>query len=555
MGFKACIFLSYLITISTTQEARKPNILFVIVDDFGWGDIGYHREIPTHEIITPTMDELAGPEGVKLNRHYVHMMCTPSRASFQTGRLPVHIITRLADPCDKNGAIPRNMTGIASKLKEAGYATHVVGKWDVGMTTPTHTPKGRGYDSSLIYYSHGNWAYSSIEWGGSTVNESAVPTDPDVYSNLIVDLWDTGKPGKDLNGTMHEEYLFRDRMTSIIRNHDPETPLFLNYNSKLIHYPLQAPKEYQDKFSFIPQDNRRIYHAMVNLLDDQLANITGEFKAAGLWENTLMVLTSDNGGFVLAEDGPCNTTDWTDDMSEDVGKGTSCFNGETGANNYPLRGGKYANFEGGIRVNAFASGGYLPKSVLGTTLNEPIHIADWYGTFCAMADVDPFDKSAEESNLPPVDSVNVWPLLSGSTDTSPRQKWLVHEDLYMSGEWKYISGKTRNKESNWGGPVYPNQTTEHDPISNYNYKCPPQGCLFNVVEDMEERNEVSEAYPDVVEQMKAELLAERENIWSVDHGSDKACRTTAHELYGGFFGPWKELDDDFDDVTIEIIQK
>ena len=72
---------------------------------------------------------------------------------------------------------------------------------------------------------------------------------------------------------------------------------------------------------------------------------------------------------------------------------------------------------------------------------------------------------------------------------------------------------------------------------------------------MEERNEVSEAHPYIVEQLKAELLAERENIWSVDHGSDKACRQTAHELYGGFFGPWKELDDDFDDVTIEIIQK
>ena len=85
------------------------------------------------------------------------------------------------------------------------------------------------------------------------------------------------------------------------------------------------------------------------------------------------------------------------------------------------------------------------------------------------------------------------------------------------------------KESNWGGPVYPNETTKHDPISNYSFKCPPQGCLFNVVDDMEERNEVCEAHPYIVEQMREELQAAAETIWSVPHGNDKACRRTAHE--------------------------
>ena len=99
-----------------------------------------------------------------------------------------------------------------------------------------------------------------------------------------------------------------------------------------------------------------------------------------------MALTFDNGGYVLAENGPGNTTEWTEDIGEDVGKGTACFNGEAGANNYPLRGGKCSNFEGGIRANAFVSGGYLLKSVIGTEINEPIHISDWYGTFCSMAD-------------------------------------------------------------------------------------------------------------------------------------------------------------------------
>ena len=125
--FSLFVILTW-VTIGNAEEGRKPHILFVIVDDFGWGDIGYHREKPTPEILTPTMNDLATKEGVILNRHYVHMACTPSRSAFQTGRLPVHVVTKLCDPCDINGAIPRNMTGIASKLKEAGYDTHVVGK-------------------------------------------------------------------------------------------------------------------------------------------------------------------------------------------------------------------------------------------------------------------------------------------------------------------------------------------------------------------------------------------------------------------------------------------
>merc|ERR1719491_850597 len=127
--------------ISGTAVTKLPHIFFVIVDDFGWAEVGYHRATPTKEVLTPTIDNLV-KKGIELNRHYVHMMCTPTRSSFQSGRLPVHVLTRLAGPCDGNGAIPRNMTGIAAKLKKAGYMTHQVGKWDCGMATPHHTPKG-----------------------------------------------------------------------------------------------------------------------------------------------------------------------------------------------------------------------------------------------------------------------------------------------------------------------------------------------------------------------------------------------------------------------------
>ena len=123
-SFRASAALALLAVLmrSCAESAKPPHIFFVIVDDFGWGNVGYHRAEEEHpEVATPTLDALA-KSGVELNRHYVHMMCTPSRASFQTGRLPIHVITQLSDPCDGNGAI-LDMTGIASQLKKAHYRT------------------------------------------------------------------------------------------------------------------------------------------------------------------------------------------------------------------------------------------------------------------------------------------------------------------------------------------------------------------------------------------------------------------------------------------------
>lgn len=328
-------------------------------------------------------------------------------------------------------------------------------------------------------------------------------------------------------------------MIQILDAHDQSKPLFLNYDSKVAHYPLQAPPEYQAKFPFIKNDYRRTYHAMVAVLDDNLNNVTGKMKSLGMWDNTLMVLSSDNGGYVKAEDGGCNTTGTDGSAASDVGHGTACFNGEAGANNYPLRGGKYSPFEGGIRVNAFASGGLLPTAVRGTKLEGMLHIADWYGTLCKLAGVDQHDSWAAESGLPPVDSVNVWPMVSGVNLTSPRTSILVREGLLVQGKWKLHVGQMI--EASWGGPQYPNASTASDPISNHNLKCPDAGCLFDVETDPSERNEVSAQHPDVVTQMSAELKRQEATIWSASHKNGAACTTAALGQYGGFYGPWLEL--------------
>eukprot|EP01060_Flectonema_neradi_P024161 TRINITY_DN3276_c0_g1_i1.p1 TRINITY_DN3276_c0_g1~~TRINITY_DN3276_c0_g1_i1.p1 ORF type:complete len:548 (+),score=116.71 TRINITY_DN3276_c0_g1_i1:51-1646(+) len=518
------------------SAAKLPHIFMVVVDDFGWGDVGYHgAKLSSGESLTPTIDGLV-KEGIELNRHYVHMMCTPTRSSFQSGRLPIHVITQLSSPCDENGAIPRNMTGIAAQLKKAGYETHQVGKWDAGMATPHHTPQGRGYDTSLNYFGHGNWMWTEAEWLGSYVNRSGIP------GPTIIDFWDTDKPANHLNGTGYEEYIFRDRMLEILHNHDQSKPLFLQYDSKVAHYPLQAPPDYQEKHSDIDQINRRVYWSMVSFLDDQLKNITDTMKGLGMWDNTLMVLSSDNGGYVKAEDGLCNTTTGTSGKeNSDVGHAAACFNGETGASNYPLRGGKYSMWEGGIRVNAFASGGFVPQSKRGTVQQGMMHITDWYVTFCSLAGVPAVDPWAASSGLPGIDGVDVWPMLSGQNETSPRTTILVNKQLLVHNEWKYVPAHTTMSADARGGPAYPNATTATDPIQAHKYICPDEGCLFNVVNDPYEFNNVAAQNPDIVAQMQGIMKKEVATIWSQPHTNDPECKTTAYAKYGGFYGPWKEI--------------
>ena len=530
-------------TAAVSQAAKAksalPHIFMVVVDDFGWSEVGYHRPEDKGDVHSPTIDALV-KEGVELNRHYVHMMCTPTRASFQSGRLPVHVTTSLSGPCDHNGAIPYNMTGVATQLKRAGYETHQVGKWDAGMGTPRHTPHGRGYDTSLNYFGHANWMWTECEWEGSHNNDSSGEL-PAAASQGIKDFWDTDKPASNLNGTDFEEWLFRDRMLEILKNHDQSKPLFLNYDSKVAHYPIQAPVKYQEMFAHIPDLNRRVYHAMVAVLDDNLKNITDTMKQMGMWENTLMVLSSDNGGYVLAPEGDCVLTGSGGGTGTNAGHGAACFNGEAGANNYPLRGGKYSMFEGGIRVNAFVSGGFIPEAVRGTKQEGMMHIADWYGTFCDLAGIDPTDKRAAAAGLPPVDSKNVWPLISGQTTTSPRQTILVHEHLLVHNQWKYVAPHQNMRGNARAGPAYPNATTAHDNVWNHELQCGAEGCLFDVVADPHEFNEISAQHPDVVREMQTLMAAEVKTIYSVSHVDDPACKTAAINKYGGFYGPWYDL--------------
>lgn len=595
--------------------APRPHIFFALLDDYGWANAGWHRNytapggsfVPaTAEVQTPHMDSLVH-SGIELERAYAYKYCSPSRSALQSGRDPYHVnvlneepsVSNRTDPESGYAGISRSMTGIAEKLAAAGYATAAFGKWDAGMATPRHTPRGRGYQQSLTYFHHLNDEWSTTVW------QQACKRIP------VVDLWlapsgqperaahgynssctgdqPTGgrsskcRPGPDGDHVWEgfEDALLAQQAIRVVETHDTARPLFLFWAPHAVHTPLQVPQAYVDRFDFMaPTDKaaheRQLYSATVSFVDAAFANISAAFERRGMASKLLVVMSADNGGPVY-------------------------YGGFGGANNYPLKGGKLNNWEGGIRVNAFVSGGLLPEAVRGTRHTGLVALWDWYATFCALAGVDATDARAAAAGLPPVDSIDQSAMLLGTRgavpprrelalSTEPRQSDLagaplcsafsstgllpsvveadaegnargglverdVHAPLPTSGTCATLNGLIQPDEASgklWKlllgdvqqafvtGPYFPNASTPAaiPPVTAH---C-GHGCLFELVGDPLEGIDLSAAMPERVESMRKRLEALLPSAFNPHRGKvDPACCDAAMGTYGGFFGPFIEL--------------
>jgi len=289
------------------------------------------------------------------------------------------------DPVSGYAGIPVPMTAFPKKLQEAGYFTAAAGKWHAGLATWTHTPLGRGYNESLVYLDGSNSYWDNTCTGWCPYNSNTKWTD----------LWHNDGPAIGLNnswacsqatqleGCKYEDDLFTDHLVGVVQAHpDPAQPLFLYFAPHSVHVasdpglPLEVPDAQLAKFAWINNTERRFYAAMVNKVDEQIGRIVDSLRARGMYENLAVVVSADNGGLVYPD-------------------------GHFGASNFPLKGGKQSNWEGGVRANALFSGGILPPSRRGQVENSFIGIEDWYSTFCALAGVSPFDESAAAAGLPP----------------------------------------------------------------------------------------------------------------------------------------------------------
>jgi len=421
-------------------EQNKPNIVVLIVDDLGYNDIFHDSAIKI-----PTIEKLLN-HAITLKRHYAYNWCAPSRSSFMVGRDPVHnFFTHSSDiavnTTSKNAALDSayganpKMSTIFDWMKKANYSTIYHGKWGAGHTVPGSMPENRGIDSFFGYLS------DSIDYYKKDLNIDVlqVPNLCTQQGTILKDLWQAnkekvGQPAYEKMSKVWVDFQFAEQTINAIREHDQSKPLFLTHAFHSVHTPLNPPTEMSD--AWFPLDSYgnmnptlRNHATMVTFVDHTLGNIITELNKRHMWENTILLFTSDNGGPIYA------------------GKNPWSFGG---ANNYPLRGGKTSDWEGGHRAIAFLAGGVVEKqartTTLGKSLNGSISISDWYTTFAKLAGIENVtaleNKHADSMQVPHVDGKDQWPYLMGQVASSPREHhgFLLSNTSYVKGNYKLLCG-------------------------------------------------------------------------------------------------------------------
>lgn len=498
---------------SNPEASPRPHIVILLADNVGWATVGFHRpaQLPEDEVHTPNLDALAR-SGIELERHYTYKFCSPSRSSLLSGRLPYHSNVYNDDPTMVGAGLPVGMTVLPELLRAAGYATNFVGKWHIGMASMSQQiPRARGFDTSLGYFHSENNYFSSVRRQGCA---------------SAVDLWD-GEAASQLNGTAYEEELFCTRAEVTIEQHDIARPLFLyyafhtacvGYNETTNDTNLMAEPSWEARFAFIEQPDRRKNVAMVAMMDDCVGRVVSALRRRGLWRHTLLLWSSDNGGAVHLGGG---------------------------SNVYPLRGGYFNNFEGGIRVPALLAGGFVQgRAKVGTKLSTVVHEADWYATFAGLAGVDPTDYRAAQAGLPPIDSLDVWPSVVEGTE-SHRNEWPITslterfgdartgnvggDAAYMKLPYKLIVGDVI-AQAGWCGPIHPNSSMAWDSFAttiNCSWTPPYRfGCLFDVVNDPNEHVDLASSLPEKATELYHALLRAEQGFFDPDRGQPdpEGCR-------------------------------
>jgi arylsulfatase A-like enzyme len=372
------------------RGAPRPHIIYVLADDQGWKDVGFHGS----DIKTPNIDRLA-QEGARLEQFYAQPMCTPSRAALMTGRYPFRygLQTAVIPSASKYG-LATNEWLLPQVLKDTGYKTAIIGKWHLGHADRKYWPRQRGFDyqygamlGEIDYFTHS--AHGKTDWyrNNELVKEKGYVTQ-----------------------------LLGNDAVKLIDGHDSKTPLFLYLTFTAPHAPYQAPQEYLERYKHIADPARRAYAAMITSMDDEIGRVIAALEKRKMRDNTLIIFQSDNGGPRSAQ--------FTGEI--DMSKST------IPADNGPYRDGKGTLYEGGTRVVALANwpGHIKPGSVV----DQPIHMVDMYPTLAGLA-------GASLSKSKPLDGLDVWSAI-GEGKPSPRDEVVYNIGPFFAavrkGDWKLV---------------------------------------------------------------------------------------------------------------------
>lgn len=370
----------------------KPNILFILADDLGWGDVGFHQGI----VPTPHLDRLA-TESVELTQHYVNPMCSPTRAALLSGRYASRFNVTTAQ---NTRAYRWNTLTLAGALKAADYETALCGKWHLGSKSEWG-PQKFGFDHS----------YGSLAGGAGPWNH--------LYKRGEYTVtWHR-------NGELIEE---KGHITDLItreavRRLEARTakPLFLYVPFTAVHTPMREPEEILRRVpQAITEPSRRQFAASLLHLDDSIGLILAALEKTGAAANTLVIFSSDNGATPDVENnGPQYPPDGYDP-------------GPAGGCNAPWRGNKGQVYEGGIRTPTLVR---LPGQLQPGKFSGAVHVSDWMPTLCALAGHTP----TEDLHW---DGVNLWPQLTGKQPPTPRTIYIAgpgyRSRVLRDGDWKLI---------------------------------------------------------------------------------------------------------------------
>ncbi|KAJ7390443.1 hypothetical protein OS493_025143 [Desmophyllum pertusum] len=479
-------FLSLVVLLSSAstaiQQNSKPNIIFILADDLGWDDVSFHG---SKQIPTPNLDGLAN-SGIILNNYYVQSICTPTRSALMTGRYPIHTgLQHDVILASQPYGLGLDETLMPQYLKQLGYATHAVGKWHLGFFKTEYTPTKRGFDSFFGY-----WCGKKDYWDHSN-NEKV---------GWALDLHDNTKP------------VWTEWAITVLTFHSG------NYIQ-----PLQAPPDLIKKFSNIKDENRRIFAATLSSLDQGVGKVLDALKARGLYNNSVIVFSTDNGGPAAGFD-----------------MNMAC--------NYPLRGVKATLWEGGVRGAGFIHSPLLPSKA--RVSMDLMHVTDWLPTFYSLA-------GGDVHNLTKVDGFDMWDMLSTATD-SPRVE-ILHNIDPVTGEaalrfrsWKLLV----NISTAWSGWYAPpgfessNHSTRGAALKNAVVTCgkPPSSppectrelgpCLFNVEDDPCEYVNQAKSQPDIVSSM-LQWLEEYRKTMVPPRNTPSDPRANPRN-FGGVWTPWMD---------------
>lgn len=422
----------------TPKPGAKPDIIFLLTDDLGNADVGWHGS----DIKTPNLDKLAA-SGARLEQFYVLPVCTPTRAAFVTGRYPIRygLQMNVLRPGSKYG-LPLEEQTVADRLRALGYTTAICGKWHLGHFDRAYWPNARGFDhwsghlEGIDYFTHGSYARDAH---------------PDWYRN-----------GQPVQEEGYATLLEASEAVSLIRRQPADKPLFLYVPFTGVHGPLKAPEEYIRPYRATMNGERAVLAAAMTAVDAACGQIFAALDATGRRNHAFIVFASDNGGIPPGR-------------------------------NRPYRGFKSSLYEGGIRSPALAA--WPGRIKPGTVVNEPLHMVDWFPTFVKLA------GGSVEQNLA-LDGRDIRPVLVEGQSSPHDDVLLnstPRDGALRMGDWKLVINghdavsDTRDLETGARKKV-----DRAVPKQSRTKKVE----LFNVREDPGESNDLSAVRPDKLAELQ-----------------------------------------------------